>query len=88
MSWLSNRCTSMQSGHDFESHPDFKTLCAPRAFFAPLREAKKNLVINDQITIMEVLSMTILMDHDVIDGAMMASFISDLTKNIESGLGL
>ncbi|MBW6480041.1 MAG: 2-oxo acid dehydrogenase subunit E2 [Bacteroidales bacterium] len=46
---------------------------------------KKPLVINDQITIREVLSMTILMDHDVIDGALMARFISDLTKNIENG---
>jgi pyruvate/2-oxoglutarate dehydrogenase complex dihydrolipoamide acyltransferase (E2) component len=46
---------------------------------------KRPLVINDQITIREVLSMTILMDHDVIDGALMARFISDLTKNIENG---
>ena len=46
---------------------------------------KKPLVINDQITIREVLSMTILMDHDVIDGALMARFISDLAKNIENG---
>ncbi|TVQ85937.1 MAG: hypothetical protein EA393_13100 [Bacteroidetes bacterium] len=40
------------------------------------------------LTIREVLSMTILMDHDVIDGALMARFISDLTKNIENGKGL
>ena len=46
---------------------------------------KKPLVINNQIVIREVLSMTILMDHDVIDGALMARFISDLTKNIENG---
>lgn len=46
---------------------------------------KKPMVINDQIVIREVLSMTILMDHDVIDGALMARFISDLTRNIENG---
>jgi pyruvate/2-oxoglutarate dehydrogenase complex dihydrolipoamide acyltransferase (E2) component len=32
--------------------------------------------------------MTVLLDHDVIDGAQMARFISDLSKNIERGIKL
>lgn len=46
---------------------------------------KKPVVIDDAIVIREMLNMTILLDHDVIDGAPMARFISDLVKNIESG---
>ncbi|MGE0076455.1 MAG: 2-oxo acid dehydrogenase subunit E2 [Bacteroidales bacterium] len=49
---------------------------------------KKPLVINDRIEIREVLNMSILFDHDVIDGAPMARFISGLSKNIESGLNI
>ena len=49
---------------------------------------KKPVVIENKIEIREVLKMTILLDHDVIDGAPMARFISNLTKNIESGLNL
>jgi pyruvate/2-oxoglutarate dehydrogenase complex dihydrolipoamide acyltransferase (E2) component len=32
--------------------------------------------------------MTILLDHDVIDGAPMARFIKKLSKNIENGIFL
>lgn len=46
---------------------------------------KKPVVINDEIQAREVLNMTVLMDHDVIDGAPMVRFIKDLTKNIENG---
>ena len=49
---------------------------------------KKPIVIDDRIEIREMLNMTILIDHDVIDGAPMARFINDLTKNIKQGLGL
>lgn len=49
---------------------------------------KKPVVIEDKIEIREVLNMTVLLDHDVIDGAPMARFIRDLSHNIESGLGL
>ena len=49
---------------------------------------KKPRVIKDQIEIREILYMTVLIDHDVIDGAPMARFISKLSKNIESGYGL
>jgi pyruvate/2-oxoglutarate dehydrogenase complex dihydrolipoamide acyltransferase (E2) component len=50
--------------------------------------AKKPCVVDDKIEIREVLKMSILIDHDVIDGAPMARFISDLSKNIERGLNL
>lgn len=52
------------------------------------RIAKKPLVVNDKIEIREVLNMTVLLDHDVIDGAQMARFISKLSENIERGIGL
>ena len=45
---------------------------------------KKPVVLDDQIVIREMLNMTVLLDHDVADGAQMARFISDLTKNIEN----
>lgn len=44
---------------------------------------KKAVVINDKIEIREILNMTVLMDHDVVDGAPMARFISDLSSRIE-----
>ena len=45
---------------------------------------KKAVVINDEIKIREILNMTILADHDVIDGAPMVRFLNDLTKSIET----
>jgi pyruvate/2-oxoglutarate dehydrogenase complex dihydrolipoamide acyltransferase (E2) component len=49
---------------------------------------KKPSVVNDKIEIREMLKASILIDHDVIDGADMARFISDLSRNIETGLHL
>ncbi|PSL07344.1 2-oxoacid dehydrogenase/acyltransferase catalytic subunit [Cecembia rubra] len=49
---------------------------------------KQPVVYNDQIIIREILKMSILMDHDVMDGAPMARFIAELSKNIERGLNL
>ncbi len=49
---------------------------------------KKPVVVDDKIEIREMLNMTILLDHDVFDGAPMARFISDLSKNIKNGTGL
>lgn len=46
---------------------------------------KKPVVINNEIKIREMLNLTVLMNHDVIDGTTMARFISDLSKNIENG---
>ena len=50
--------------------------------------AKKPVVVNDEIAIREILNMTILLDHDVIDGAPMARFIHDLSGLMETGAGL
>ena len=49
---------------------------------------KKPVVIENSVEIREMLNMSILVDHDVIDGAPMARFISSLSKNIEKGLNL
>jgi pyruvate/2-oxoglutarate dehydrogenase complex dihydrolipoamide acyltransferase (E2) component len=46
---------------------------------------KKPVVNDNEINIREILNMTILVDHDVIDGAPMVRFLNDLTKCIESG---
>jgi len=49
---------------------------------------KKPVVKNDKIEIRDIMNMTVLIDHDVIDGGSMARFISALNKNIESGMFL
>ena len=49
---------------------------------------KKPAVIDKQIKVRDILNMTILCDHDVIDGAPMVKFLNDLTKYIESGEGI
>jgi pyruvate/2-oxoglutarate dehydrogenase complex dihydrolipoamide acyltransferase (E2) component len=49
---------------------------------------KKPIVIKNKIEIREILNMSVLLDHDVIDGAPVARFISELSKNIEAGLKL
>jgi len=46
---------------------------------------KKPVVIENEIRIREILNMTILIDHDIIDGAPMVRFLNDMTKYIESG---
>ena len=46
---------------------------------------KKPVVIYNEIKIREILNMTILVDHDVIDGAQMVRFLNDLTNYIETG---
>lgn len=46
---------------------------------------KKPMVVDGEIKIRELLKMTVLMDHDVVDGGAMVRFISDLTKVIEKG---
>jgi len=48
---------------------------------------RKPGVVKGQIEIREYLRMTILIDHDVIDGAPAARFVSRLTELIESGYG-
>jgi len=44
---------------------------------------KKPVVIKDEIMVREILNMTILMDHDVIDGAPMVRFVGELRRGIE-----
>jgi len=46
---------------------------------------KKPVVINNEIKIREILNMTVLVDHDVIDGAPMVRFLDDLTDYLEKG---
>jgi pyruvate/2-oxoglutarate dehydrogenase complex dihydrolipoamide acyltransferase (E2) component len=46
---------------------------------------KKPVAVNNEIVIREILNMTILVDHDVIDGAPMVRFLNDLTRAIETG---
>lgn len=46
---------------------------------------KKPVVKDNEIKIREILNMTILVDHDVIDGAPMVRFLDDLTNYIETG---
>ncbi len=49
---------------------------------------KKPIVVNDRIEIREILKMTVLLDHDVIDGTDMARFIKNLVQFIENGTKL
>lgn len=49
---------------------------------------KKPVVINDKIVIREIMNISVIMDHDVVDGASMAKFIGVLIKNIDKGLFL
>ena len=49
---------------------------------------KKPGIINDKIEIREYLTITVLFNHDVVDGAPAARFINRLKELIESGHGL
>jgi pyruvate/2-oxoglutarate dehydrogenase complex dihydrolipoamide acyltransferase (E2) component len=49
---------------------------------------KKPWVVGDEIMVREILNMTILVDHDVIDGGPMVRMLNDLTKRIEEGAAL
>lgn len=49
---------------------------------------KKPAVIDNEIEIREYLAMTILFNHDVVDGAPATRFVSRLGELIESGFGL
>ena len=44
---------------------------------------KKPVVTGNEIKIREILNMTVLVDHDIIDGAPMVRFLNDLTNQIE-----
>lgn len=49
---------------------------------------KKPLVVNDEIKIREVLSLTLAMNHDVVDGAPAVRFMTELNKRLLSGFGI
>lgn len=49
---------------------------------------KKPAVSGNEIVIREIMNLTVLIDHDVLDGAPMARFICELSKNIEEGMFL
>lgn len=49
---------------------------------------QKPKAVNKQVAIREVLNMTILCDHDLIDGAPMVRLLNDLSKAIENGEGI
>lgn len=49
---------------------------------------EKPAMHNGNILIREILNITILINHDVIDGVPMTKFIQELTDNIEKGYGL
>lgn len=49
---------------------------------------KKPGVLNDKIEVREYLYITVLVDHDIIDGAPAVRALSKLTKLVESGYGL
>jgi pyruvate/2-oxoglutarate dehydrogenase complex dihydrolipoamide acyltransferase (E2) component len=46
---------------------------------------KKAVVVENEIKIRDILNMTILVDHDVIDGAPMVRFLNDFTTSLENG---
>ncbi len=50
--------------------------------------SKKGVRIDDKTEIREYLSVTVMLDHDVIDGAPAARFITRLTELIQNGYGL
>jgi pyruvate/2-oxoglutarate dehydrogenase complex dihydrolipoamide acyltransferase (E2) component len=49
---------------------------------------KKPVVVDNRVKVREILNMTILSDHDVMDGAPMVKFLNELTKCIEKGEGI
>ncbi|GBF33902.1 dihydrolipoamide succinyltransferase [Desulfocucumis palustris] len=49
---------------------------------------KKPGIVNDKIEIREYLYITVLVDHDVVDGAPAVRALSKLTKFVENGYGL
>jgi pyruvate/2-oxoglutarate dehydrogenase complex dihydrolipoamide acyltransferase (E2) component len=46
---------------------------------------KKPVVIDNEIKIRDILNMTVLVDHDLVDGAPMVRMLKDLTNFIETG---
>jgi pyruvate/2-oxoglutarate dehydrogenase complex dihydrolipoamide acyltransferase (E2) component len=49
---------------------------------------RKPWVVGERIVAQDVLHLTVLFDHDVIDGAPAARFVADLVRRLEAGAGL
>jgi hypothetical protein len=49
---------------------------------------RKPRAVGEETRVREILNLTILMDHDVVDGVPMARFVADLTHQLEGGSGL
>jgi pyruvate/2-oxoglutarate dehydrogenase complex dihydrolipoamide acyltransferase (E2) component len=49
---------------------------------------KKPVAAGDAVKVGEVLHLTLLVDHDAVDGAPLARFVQDLGESVESGAGL
>ena len=49
---------------------------------------RKPVAAGNEVRVGEVLHMTVLVDHNAVDGAPMARFIGELSANIEAGIGL
>jgi pyruvate/2-oxoglutarate dehydrogenase complex dihydrolipoamide acyltransferase (E2) component len=52
------------------------------------RIARKPVVIDERVEPRDLLSLTVALDHDVVDGAPAARFVKRLVNLIESGYGL
>lgn len=50
--------------------------------------ARKPAVVGDRVEARDFLGMTIVFDHDVVDGAPVAMFLQRLRELMESGYGL
>jgi pyruvate/2-oxoglutarate dehydrogenase complex dihydrolipoamide acyltransferase (E2) component len=49
---------------------------------------QKAIVVNNEVVIRDILNVTVLLDHDVIDGGPMVRFINDLAKSVENAEAL
>ncbi len=50
--------------------------------------SRKPWAVGNEVVVRDILQMTVLLDHDVTDGAPMVRFINDLVQRIERGYGL
>lgn len=54
----------------------------------PRGSSRKPAIVEDRIEPREILNLTVVFDHDVVDGAPAARFVERLVDLIESGAGL
>lgn len=80
--------TSVGSTSKYSSYGWAIPIAIHPVVFALGNIARKPGVVGDEITIREYLSMTVLFDHDVTDGAPVFRFIQRLNELLEDGYGL